>query len=95
MTFFVSKTMLSTATQNETGWKDPRVDQLYRHAAGDPDPARRAAALVELQRLQHEEGGYVVWGMADGVDLARSRVRDLPGHPGYGRVFLERTWVDA
>jgi peptide/nickel transport system substrate-binding protein len=89
--FFVGRTMASKATQNETGLKDKRIDTLYRRALGDPSEERRAEAVRELQRLQYEEGGYVVWGMADGVDIAREAVRGLPRTGGFGRMFIEKS----
>ena len=93
--FFVGRTMTSKATQNETGWKDRRIDGLYRRAIGDPSEERRAEAVRDLQRLQYEDGGYVVWGMADGVDIARESVRGLPRTGGYGRMFIEKSGFAA
>ncbi len=43
--FFAGRTMTSKATQNETGWKDRRIDSLYRRAVGDPSEERRAEAV--------------------------------------------------
>jgi peptide/nickel transport system substrate-binding protein len=91
--FFVGRTMISTSTQNETAWHHPKVDALYRQALGGPNQAQRAEAIQELQRLQYDEGGYVVWGMADGVDIAQSNVRGLPQTGGFARMFLEKSWV--
>ncbi|HEV7808883.1 MAG TPA: ABC transporter substrate-binding protein [Solirubrobacteraceae bacterium] len=93
--FFVARTMTSRATQNETGWTDERIDGLYRRAVGDRSEERRAQAVRDLQRLQHEQGGYVVWGMADGVDVARANVRGLPRTGGYGRMFIEKSGFAA
>ncbi|MGV9778350.1 ABC transporter substrate-binding protein, partial [Streptosporangium sp. NPDC003464] len=93
--FFAGKTLSSDAAQNEAGWKDPAFDAAYRKAVGTPDGARRADALRELQRLEHERSGYLLWGMADGVDLAAAGVGGLPRLPGYGRVQLERAWLSA
>jgi peptide/nickel transport system substrate-binding protein len=93
--FFVGRTMTSKATQNETGWKDKRIDGLYRRAIGDPSEERRAEAVRDLQRLQYESGGYVVWGMADGIDIARETVRGLPRTGGYGRMFIEKSGFAA
>jgi peptide/nickel transport system substrate-binding protein len=93
--FFVGRTMTSKAAQNETGWKDERIDSLYRRAIGDAQEQRRVGAVRDLQRLQYEQGGYVVWGMADGVDIARSTVRGLPRIGGYGRMFIEHSGFAA
>jgi peptide/nickel transport system substrate-binding protein len=93
--FFVGRTMTSKAAQNETGWKDGRIDTLYQRAVGDRSADRRAEAVRDLQRLQYDEGGYVVWGMADGVDIARQNVRGLPRTGGYGRMFIEKSGFAA
>ncbi|MEV0375218.1 ABC transporter substrate-binding protein [Streptomyces sp. NPDC050636] len=91
--FFASKTMVSEAAQNEAGWKNTEFDEVYRKAIGTKDAARRAKALKELQQIEHDASGYLLWGMADGIDLAAAPVRGLPTLPGYGRVQLERAWL--
>ncbi len=91
--FFAAKTMVSGAGQNETGQADPEYDAAYQRAVSVPDAAARSAALRDLQRIQYERSGYLLWGMADGVDLASAKVGDLPRLAGYGRVQLERTWL--
>lgn len=91
--FFASKTMVSGSGQNETGWKDPEFDAAYQKAIGTADPAERAELLRELQKIEYERSGYLLWGMADGIDLARSAVQGLPTLPGYGRVQLEKAWL--
>jgi peptide/nickel transport system substrate-binding protein len=91
--FFAAKTMVSGAGQNETGQADPQFDATYQRAVSEPDAATRAQALRELQRLEYERSGYLLWGMADGVDLASTKVANLPKLAGYGRVQLERTWL--
>lgn len=95
VTFFAAKTMHSTSGQNEAGQQDPDFDAAYQQAVGAPDAQARAAAVRRLQEIQYERSGYLLWGMADGVDLAASNVGGLPTLPGYGRVQLERTWLAA
>ncbi|NJP72838.1 ABC transporter substrate-binding protein [Streptomyces sp. C1-2] len=91
--FFASKTMVSDSGQNEAGWRNKRFDAAYEKAMATKDPAERATLLHEIQRIEHEESGHLLWGMADGIDLAAAAVRDLPTLPGYGRVQLETTWL--
>ncbi|MGW1177921.1 ABC transporter substrate-binding protein [Kitasatospora sp. NPDC002543] len=91
--FFASKTMLSDAGQNESGWNEPSFDETYRTAMGTADTAERAKLLHRLQEIEFAKSGYLLWGMADGIDLAGAAVRDLPKLPGYGRVQLEKTWL--
>ncbi|MFF7586102.1 ABC transporter substrate-binding protein [Kitasatospora purpeofusca] len=91
--FFASKTMLSDAGQNETGWNEPSFDETYRQAMGTVDATERGKLLHRLQEIEFAGSGYLLWGMADGIDLAGAAVRDLPRLPGYGRVQLEKTWL--
>ncbi|MFG2881540.1 ABC transporter substrate-binding protein [Streptomyces sp. NPDC048297] len=91
--FYASKTMVSEAGQNEAGWDDAGFDAAYRTVIGSGDAKKRAAALRELQQIEHDRSGYLLWGMADGIDLAASTVRNLPKLPGYGRVQLEGVWL--
>ncbi|MCG0069355.1 ABC transporter substrate-binding protein [Streptomyces tricolor] len=91
--FFASKTMVSDSAQNEAGFRDRAFDAAYRKAIGTADATERARLLKELQRIEYERSGYLLWGMADGIDLAGSAVRGLPTLPGYGRVQLEQAWL--
>ncbi|MEV4164413.1 ABC transporter substrate-binding protein [Nonomuraea dietziae] len=91
--FFASKLLLTGAGQNESAWSDAEFDQAYKQAVGTLDPTAREQALRRLQEIQHQRSGYLLWGMADGIDLAAPTVRDLPKLPGYGRVQLERVWL--
>ncbi|WP_218923785.1 ABC transporter substrate-binding protein [Streptomyces sp. rh34] len=91
--FFASKTMVSDSGTNEAGWKNAQFDAAYRKAMATKDPAARAGLLHDVQRIEHEESGYLLWGMADGIDLAAAPVHGLPTLPGYGRVQLERAWL--
>ncbi|MFD0260985.1 ABC transporter substrate-binding protein [Kitasatospora indigofera] len=91
--FFASKTMVSESGQNEAGWREPAFDEAYRKALGTADATERAKVLHQLQEIEHAKSGYLLWGMADGIDLAGAPVRNLPTLPGYGRVQLDKTWL--
>jgi peptide/nickel transport system substrate-binding protein len=91
--FYASKVLDSGAEFNETGWKNADFDAAYRQAVSTLDPARRRQLLHTVQEQQHADSGYLLWGMADGIDLAAGTVRGLPTLGGYGRVQLERAWL--
>lgn len=91
--FFASKTMVSDSGQNEAGWKNEEFDAAYKKAMATKDAAARTKVLHELQQIEYDESGYLLWGMADGIDLAGPAVRNLPTLPGYGRVQLETAWL--
>ncbi|KUJ68413.1 ABC transporter substrate-binding protein [Streptomyces albus subsp. albus] len=92
--FLASKTMVSDSGQNEAGWHDQAFDTAYKKVVSTADADARTTALHRLQAIEHERSGYLLWGVADGIDLAHEAVRDLPKLPGYGRVQLEHTWLD-
>ncbi|QFG27080.1 ABC transporter substrate-binding protein [Actinomadura sp. WMMB 499] len=83
--------LLADAPTNETAWKRPAWDDAFAEALATADAGARKAALGELQRQVRDEGGYVVWATGDGLDLASSRVADLPTGPGFESQFIERT----
>ncbi|MDX2524414.1 ABC transporter substrate-binding protein [Streptomyces europaeiscabiei] len=91
--FFASKTMVSDSGTNESGWKNDDFDAAYEKAIGTPDASERTRLLKELQKIEYDSSGYLLWGMADGIDLAGAKVRGLPTLPGYGRVQLEGAWL--
>ncbi|MFH9419209.1 ABC transporter substrate-binding protein [Streptomyces sp. NPDC017529] len=91
--FFASKTLTTGAGQNEADWSDRAFDAAYRKVMATADRTARTAALRDLQRIEHERSGYLLWGMADGIDLAAPKVHGLPKLPGYGRVQLENVWL--
>ncbi|MFM9696076.1 ABC transporter substrate-binding protein [Streptomyces europaeiscabiei] len=91
--FFASKTMVSDSGTNEAGWKNGDFDAAYEKAIGTPDASERTRLLEELQKIEYDSSGYLLWGMADGIDLAGAKVRGLPTLPGYGRVQLEGAWL--
>jgi peptide/nickel transport system substrate-binding protein len=88
--FFADKVLDSKSQINETGFRDPEFDAAHATATSAASAEERALALAELQRIQYDRGGYVVWGTADGVDIASSRVHDAPNLGGWGKVQLER-----
>lgn len=83
--------LLSGGPTNETGWQRPDWDAGFDAALATADPAERTRKLGELQAELRDEGGYVVWGAGDGLDLARAGVEGLPTGPGFESAFIERT----
>ncbi|WP_280234610.1 ABC transporter substrate-binding protein [Nocardia cyriacigeorgica] len=91
--FFANNLMSSGSNRNETAFHDAAFDATTAKALAARNDTETSAASRELQRIQHERGGYLVWGMADGIDIATTRVNDLPTLGGFARVQLERAWL--
>ncbi|MEV1009696.1 ABC transporter substrate-binding protein [Streptomyces sp. NPDC049881] len=86
-------TTLSTAPGNETGWRSQEFDDAFLAAMATGDADSRRQQLTGLQTQLAEEGGWVMWGVADGVDLAAAAVQDLPEVSGFARYSLADTWL--
>ncbi|WP_280488376.1 ABC transporter substrate-binding protein, partial [Nocardia cyriacigeorgica] len=91
--FFANSLMSSASNRNETAFHDPAFDAATATALAAQSSTDQADAARELQRIQYERGGYLVWGMADGIDIATTRAHDLPTLGGFARVQLERAWL--
>ncbi|NUP26421.1 MAG: ABC transporter substrate-binding protein [Nocardia sp.] len=91
--FYASKVMSSRTEWNETDFHDAFFDQAYAAALAAAPGTGFTDASHAIQRIQYDRGGYIVWGMADGIDIASTAVQDLPKLGGYGRVQLERVWL--
>ncbi|QIS15688.1 ABC transporter substrate-binding protein [Nocardia arthritidis] len=91
--FYANNLMSSASNRNETAFKDAEFDAATAKALSARSDSDYTQACRDVQRIQYERGGYLVWGMADGVDIATSRVRDLPTLGGFARVQLERAWL--
>ncbi|WP_026129081.1 ABC transporter substrate-binding protein [Nocardiopsis prasina] len=85
--------LLSDGPVNETAWDVPEWDADFADALATADEGDRHAVLADLQERVADDGGYVVWGTGDGIDLAGSGVSGLPTGPGFHRLFIEQVRV--
>ena len=67
-------TSLPTAPFDETHWDNPQYTQLIVEARGTVDDQKRCELLKEAQKLEYEEGGYIIWGFADLVDAFSNNI---------------------
>lgn len=65
------------APYNETAWKNPESDRMLFDAIGTIDEAEAEEKWREVQRLQFEEGGYLVYANQAYIDGLAKEVRGL------------------
>lgn len=87
--FFAGKVLDGDAASNETAFDDAEFNEIYDQVLESTDTERINQLSRQLQKIEFERSGYLVWGASDGVDLARANLSGLPKAPGYGRVLLE------
>jgi peptide/nickel transport system substrate-binding protein len=82
----VGFTTVPGATWPETGFSNARYDALYKQAIGEVDKAKRDELCHEMQRIDYEEGGYIIPTFFPNLDAAAPNVRGLV--PSKGGVPL-------
>lgn len=77
---------LPTSPYNETHWPDAADKKflaLYTEALETVDQTKRYAIEHEMQQLEYDNGGYVVWGFSDFLDGYSTKLAGLqPGVKG-------------
>ena len=82
---FWGSALIPGAVYNETHWTDPTTESLYHQALATTDRAKAQVVWNQLQEIQYNSGGYVVWGRQQTTDAAAPNVRGL-GEPGWAGV---------
>jgi peptide/nickel transport system substrate-binding protein len=88
---------LRGAAFNETHWdahpQYGRYARLYNQAVATVNPRRRAELIREMQRLEYDQGGYIIWGFKNLVDAHSTKIGGLKTDRGtlnlnkYGNGF--------
>ena len=62
---------------NETHWKQASYDALIREAQGAPDDKTAEDKFRQLQQIQYDEGGYIIWTNINIVDATANYTKGL------------------
>jgi peptide/nickel transport system substrate-binding protein len=72
---------LPTSSSNETHWPDAahakRFQALYRQALGTVDRKNRIAIEHEMQRMEYDFGGYLIYSFSNTLDAYNRKVKGL------------------
>jgi len=69
-----SLAMTSAAKWNETHWQHEQWNKLYNEAIGTLDEAKRNELIGECQKIEWEEGGYIIHSFANFVDAYSAKL---------------------
>ena len=84
----VASGSLPTSPYNETHWPDPahkKFVSLYNQARVTVDAKKRAEIVHEMQKLEYDSGGYIVWGFHTTLDGYSGKVQGLKS--GYKSIL--------
>lgn len=77
LALWYEQSLLSDAIWNETHWRDKSYDELIRQAQGATDEATALDLWHQVQEVQYNEGGYIVWANLEILDAAANNVKGL------------------
>lgn len=88
----------SSAPWNESGWKNPKFDQLLVAARGEADEVKRKQLYGDMQELVHNHCGVGIPLFISFMDAYDRRLRgygSIPIGGLMGYMFAEHVWLDA
>jgi peptide/nickel transport system substrate-binding protein len=91
--FWYLQALATNAPYNETHWRVPSFDRLLFKAIGELDHAKAQSYWDQVQQIQYQQGGYLVWTNADYVDGVSKSVRGLK--PAATGVLSNHTFRDV
>ena len=68
---------LKGGTYNETHFDNPKFAGLISSAQKETDEAKRTTLLQDAQKIEYDEGGYIIWGFRRQVDGISSKVQGI------------------
>jgi len=81
---------------NRTNFEDARFSELYFRALAQPDIALRTPLVHEMQKIQYERGGLLIWGYADILDAVSRQVGGVaPERSHFSTWRFENIWLRA
>jgi len=93
-----SQFYLSSATNNESGWKNEQFDQLVMAARGERDNAKRKQMYGDMQTLIYDHCGTIIPTFISSTDGYSNKVRGVEAWPSgmmMGYRFHEFAWLSA
>jgi peptide/nickel transport system substrate-binding protein len=62
------------AVYNETHFEDDEFNSLFEKAIAEVDDDARTETIQQMQEIQHERGGYIIWGFPNYIDAHTKKV---------------------
>lgn len=90
----IAQTLLPTAPFNTTHFKSAKQDALYREANATVNTKKRCRLIKQMQRIQFEEGGYIIPSFNKQVDILAKNVNGF-GLAGTGIPLGNGNWEHA
>lgn len=76
----VALDMLPTSPYNESHWPDPQDQKyvkLYNEAKATVSIPKRKEIIYEMQKMEYDRGGNIIWGFVDFIDGLNTKVHGM------------------
>ncbi|GMA41279.1 ABC transporter substrate-binding protein [Mobilicoccus caccae] len=73
----VAQSSLKGSPYNETHFDHPRFTELIRSAFRETDEERRRRLVQDAQRIEYEEGGFLIWAFQNQVDAYSTSLAEV------------------
>ena len=73
----VAVSTLKGGTYNETHFDNSKFAGIIADAQATVDEAKRTTLLQDAQKIEYEEGGYIIWGFRKQVDAYGAKVKGI------------------
>jgi peptide/nickel transport system substrate-binding protein len=92
----VALSTLPTSPYNGTHWNNEKYNSLYAQAQSIVDPAKRAEVVHEMQKIDFEQGGFIIPSFNKTVDILAENVQGFVsantgnalGNFGFAKAWL-------
>lgn len=82
---------------NTTHFNDPAFNKLYALASKTLDKRKRTSIIHQMQKIQYERGGYIIWSFQNNVDAYSKKVGGVQPIDktafGMNRGQLHKLWL--
>ncbi len=97
LALWYEQALLSDAIWNETHYRDKAYDALIREAQGATDEEAALDLWHQVQEVQYNEGGYIVWANLEILDAAANTVKGLEPSAWFnlGGWNYRDVWLDV
>ncbi len=88
----------STASQNDTHWKNADFDAKLLEARAMLDQTKRKEIYADLQAMISNDGGALIPMFGDYLDATSKKVKGVTTHPMFnlmGARLAEKVWLEA
>jgi peptide/nickel transport system substrate-binding protein len=80
---------------NGTHWDDPEWTDLYWRSLAETDDDKVKGLLNQMQEIQHERGGLLIWGFASALSGYSKAVTGFISDDKRGESFNDYEWARA